>query len=58
LRDSLATLDKFENYLTNQVPFIWQQDAPYELTEIKSNLTGVTPQNVFFALLPENWSFK
>ncbi len=54
---SQATLDKFQNYLTNQVPYIWQQDAPYELTEVKSSLAGVTPQNVYFAVLPENWYF-
>jgi peptide/nickel transport system substrate-binding protein len=51
------SLNRFQDYLTNQVPFIWQQDAPYQLTEIKSSLQGATPQNVYFALLPENWYF-
>ena len=41
-----AALNRYQNYLTNQVPFIWQQDAPYELTEVKSTLGGVTPQNI------------
>ena len=50
-------LTRMQDYLTNQVPFIWQQDAPYQLTEIKSNLHGVTPQNVYFNLNPENWYF-
>jgi peptide/nickel transport system substrate-binding protein len=54
---SQATLNRFQDYLTNQVPFIWQQDAPYQLTEIKSTLAGVTPQNVYFGVLPENWYF-
>jgi peptide/nickel transport system substrate-binding protein len=54
---SQAMLNKFQDYLTNQVPFIWQQDAPYQLSEIKSTLAGVTPQNVYFAVLPENWYF-
>jgi len=52
-----ATLDKFQDYLTNQVPFIWQQDGPYQLSEIKSTLQGVT-QNVYFAILPEDWYFS
>ena len=52
-----AALNRYQNYLTNQVPFIWQQDAPYELTEVKSTLGGVTPQNIYFAVLPENWSY-
>jgi peptide/nickel transport system substrate-binding protein len=54
---SQKTLDTFQNYLTQQVPYIWQQDAPFELTEVKSTLRGVTPQNVYFAVLPENWYF-
>jgi hypothetical protein len=50
-----AALNRYQNYLTNEVPFIWQQDAPYELTEVKSTVAGVTPQNIYFAVLPENW---
>ncbi len=52
-----AALNRYQNYLTNQVPFIWQQDAPYELTEVKSTLGGVTPQNIYFGVLPENWFY-
>jgi peptide/nickel transport system substrate-binding protein len=51
------TLNTYQNYLTNQVPFIWQPNAPYQLTEISSKLRGVAPQNVYFNLLPEQWYF-
>jgi hypothetical protein len=53
-----ATLDRYQNYLTSQVPFIWQPNAPYQLTEVSTKLKGVVPQNIYFNLLPEQWSFS
>jgi peptide/nickel transport system substrate-binding protein len=52
---SQATLNTYQNYLAKQVPFIWQPAAPYQLTAISSKIQGVTPQNIYFNLLPEQW---
>ena len=54
---SNVSLAQYENYVAQQVPWIWQPNADYELTEIHNNLRGVTPQNPFANLLPENWYF-
>lgn len=47
----------YENYIVNQVPFIWQPANPYQVSEIKSNLRGVTPGNIYYNIFPENWYF-
>jgi hypothetical protein len=38
-----------------QLPVQYQPNGVYELTEIKNNLRGVTPQPVTLAINPENW---
>ncbi|HEY3686416.1 MAG TPA: ABC transporter substrate-binding protein [Streptosporangiaceae bacterium] len=47
----------WQNYLSKQVPVIWQPNGDYALTEVKDNLRGVIPQNVFLNINPENWYF-
>jgi len=54
---SNVSLAQYENYVAEQIPWIWEPNADYELTEIHSKLRGVTPQNPFANLLPENWYF-
>lgn len=55
--DAQAELNKYQDYLTNQVPFIWQPGADYSLSMIDKKLQGVTPQNAYLNLLPEEWYF-
>jgi peptide/nickel transport system substrate-binding protein len=54
---SLNALDTWQDYLAQQVPVIWQPNGVYELSEIASNLGGVTPQSTTDNLNPENWYF-
>ena len=49
-----AALADYENYLTGQLPVLWQPTMPL-LVEIKSHLEGVTPFNAFGTLNPEYW---
>jgi peptide/nickel transport system substrate-binding protein len=51
------TLYKWQDYTQTQLPFAWQPDVPYQLTEVANNLKGATPQNVTLAINPENWYF-
>ena len=51
-------LTTYENYLAEQLPVIFQPDDATALTEIQHGLRGVTPQNVFWQLNPENWRWK
>jgi peptide/nickel transport system substrate-binding protein len=58
LTDSnLQLMYKWQDYLSSQVPMLWQPNAAYQLTEIASNLHGVTPQSTTLSINPENWYF-
>jgi peptide/nickel transport system substrate-binding protein len=50
-------LTAYENYLAKELPVVWQPNPAYELTEIANNLRGVTPQNPYGFLSPEDWYF-
>jgi hypothetical protein len=43
--------------VTAQLPYIWQPNAPFELSEVADNLRGALPQNSTGQLNPEDWYF-
>jgi len=53
-----AVMQAYEDALARDLPVIWQPDYPYQLTEIAGGLKGVTPQNPFATLTPENWRWS
>jgi len=50
-----TTLGSYFDYLSTQLPVIYQPVPAASLTEIKDNLRGVQPQNVLGSLTPEDW---
>jgi peptide/nickel transport system substrate-binding protein len=54
---NLQYMYNWEDYLSTQLPMIWQPDGDYALTEIVDNLHGVTPQSTTLSINPENWYF-
>ena len=48
---------QWQNYLSTQVPVMWQPNGVYSLTEVVSNLHGAIPQDPTLAINPENWYF-
>lgn len=54
---SAATLHTWQDYLSTQVPVIWQPNGVYQLSEINDNLRGVVPQSSTLNLNPEDWYF-
>jgi peptide/nickel transport system substrate-binding protein len=52
-----TNLNNYQNYLAQQLPMIWEPNADYELSEVKSTLRGVAPQNPFANLFPEYWYY-
>jgi peptide/nickel transport system substrate-binding protein len=50
-----VNLADWENYISPQVPVFWQPNPAVALTEIKGGLNDVLPQNVLYALTPENY---
>ena len=55
--NSLTPLYNWQNFLSTQLPFIWQPNGAYELTEVTDSLHGVLPQSTTGNLNPENWYF-
>jgi len=51
------TLYKWQQYMQTQLPFSWQPNVPYQLTEVANNIKGVTPQSAALDINPENWYF-
>jgi peptide/nickel transport system substrate-binding protein len=47
----------WQDYLSAQLPMIWQPQADYQLTEIAGNLRGVIRQSPTLSINPENWYF-
>ena len=54
---SLTYMYNWQNYLQTQVPVEWQPNAPYQYTEVVSNLKGVLPQTPTLLLDPEDWYY-
>jgi peptide/nickel transport system substrate-binding protein len=54
---NLAYMYTWQDYLSAQLPMIWQPQADYQLTEIAGNLRGVIPQSPTLSINPENWYF-
>ncbi|MGH9068311.1 MAG: ABC transporter substrate-binding protein, partial [Acidimicrobiales bacterium] len=50
-----ASLAAYQNYLAKEVPVIWMPEAPYQISEVSSQLHGATPQSPIESLTPENW---
>ena len=55
--DSLSEFFKYENYITEQSPWIF---LPFSTVhyEVSANLHGPVPINTFLFIDPENWRYK
>ncbi len=53
----LSALYAYENYISRQLPALWQPQADYQITAVKSGLEGVVPQNPYAFLEPARWYF-
>jgi peptide/nickel transport system substrate-binding protein len=54
---NLQYLYNWQDYLSTQLPVIWQPNADYQLTEVADNLQGVSPQSPTLSINPEDWYF-
>jgi peptide/nickel transport system substrate-binding protein len=52
-----AVLDKYENYLSKQLPVIWMPDSDSQISEVSSKLKGVT-QSPLLNYTPEFWTLS
>jgi peptide/nickel transport system substrate-binding protein len=54
---SLQDMYNWQDFLSPQLPVIWQPNGDYQLTEVANNLKGVTPQSTTLSINPEDWYF-
>jgi peptide/nickel transport system substrate-binding protein len=54
---SMNPMYTWQNYLSKQLPVIWQPNGAYQLTEIINSLRGVMPQSSTLGINPEDWYF-
>jgi len=54
---NLQLMYNWQDYLAKQLPFMWQPNLDYQVTEVANNLKGVTPQSPTLLFNPENWYF-
>jgi peptide/nickel transport system substrate-binding protein len=54
---NLQYVYNWQDYLSPQLPVIWQPEGDYQLTEVTNSLQGVTPQSSTLSINPENWYF-
>jgi len=54
---SLSYMYQWQDYLAAQLPVEWEPNADYQLTEVTSNLRGVTPQSPTLDITPEDWYY-
>jgi peptide/nickel transport system substrate-binding protein len=55
--DNLSFMYRWQDFLARQLPVMFQPNGVYQLTEIVSNLKGVTPQSPTLSINPENWYY-
>jgi peptide/nickel transport system substrate-binding protein len=55
--NSTQDMYTWQDYLSAQLPMIWQPQADYQLNEIADNLKGVTPVSPTLSITPENWYY-
>ena len=55
---SSANLTNWENYITKNLPFVWQPNQAYDLYEISSKVHNATPINPLLNLTPETWTLS
>ena len=51
------TLNRYQTYLAQQLPVLWQPNYDYQLTLVKNGLHGAVPQNPALLIEPELWSW-
>jgi peptide/nickel transport system substrate-binding protein len=54
---NLQYMYNWQDYVSTQLPVLWQPNADYQLNEIANNMKGATPMSPTLSINPENWYF-
>ena len=53
----LKTFYDYENYVAQQLPMLWMPEIVDQISAVKSNLTGWSPQEPQLNITPQDWRF-
>ena len=54
---SLSNFYAYENYLGEQAPLLWMPEILLQVSAVKKNLEGWSPQQPQLNITPETWKF-
>jgi peptide/nickel transport system substrate-binding protein len=52
-----ADYNRWERFISYQLPMIWQPNADFEVIAVKKNLVGPIPPNTTLSVFPQSWYF-
>jgi peptide/nickel transport system substrate-binding protein len=52
-----ASYNTWEQYVTDQLPMLWEPNADFEVLAVKKGLVGPIPANTTLSVFPESWYF-
>ena len=55
--NTMQAMYTWQDYLSAQLPVMWQPNGVYELLEVNNNLHGALPQSGLLVINPEDWYF-
>ncbi len=55
--NSTSAFAAYENFLAKQLPWLWEPNGD-GASEVAKNITGATPLNSLYSILPETWHIK
>ncbi len=58
LQQGTAAFYRYENYLAQQLPALYQPFYPFQFSEISTKLHGAMPQDPNLHITPENWTLS
>ncbi len=53
-----ATLASYQRLLMRDLPVVWQANADYQISVVKADLGGTTPQDPLLYIYPQSWYLK
>ncbi|MGP8058658.1 MAG: ABC transporter substrate-binding protein [Acidimicrobiales bacterium] len=53
-----TNLTTYQNFVSGNLPVVFQPEYATQMTEIAQGLSGVTPQNVLWQITPESWRWN
>jgi peptide/nickel transport system substrate-binding protein len=54
----LAPFDRYENFISRQLPTLWLPNGPYQISVVKNRLSLGGAQGVYVNIYPQDWTWQ